>query len=197
MKNRKVIVTAFLLIAVMIVGVGYAAVSDTLNFGGDATVSDSQAQHQFDLDVRITAVSEDNVTWVDYAADTTEINRADDLIVNIIDGAGDNVQDSVDFQVFNLADAGDTEVIWFKVENESAHAPTLTESDITEQGTGDHFTANYEIFSTDGVTKTTVLPAKSGSTNGAVLVKLTITLNSTPSDAYQADFSFSIRADVQ
>ena len=76
MKNRKVIVTAFLLVAVMLLGVGYAAVSDTLSFtgdatitltfNGDATISNDQVQQEFDLDVRIAAVSEDNATWIDY-----------------------------------------------------------------------------------------------------------------------------------
>ena len=191
MKNRKVIVTAFLLIAVMILGVGYAAVSDTLDFSGDAKISDTQVQHEFDADVKITAVSEDNATWIPYAASTVEIERTNDLIVNIIDGAGDNIQDQADFQIFNLADAGDSQTIWFKVENVRAHEADLTGTLITETGTGDYFDSNYTVYADDGTTVTTKLPA-----GGTVLVKLVVTLKNTPSENYTAHFSFAITAKV-
>ncbi len=191
MKNRKVIVTAFLLVAVMLLGVGYAAVSDTLNFGGDATITDSQAQHEFDVDVRIEAVSETNGGYFNYVSDGPEINLEDDLVVDIM-GSGDNVQDVVDFQIFSLTDAGQSQVIWFKVVNDSAHDATLHGSTITENGTHDYFDSEYVIYAADGSTVTDTLPA-----GGEVLVKLTITLKGTPSDTYQGNFSFVITAEVQ
>ncbi len=196
MKNRKVIVTAFLLIAVMVIGVGYAAVSDVLNFSGNATISDGQVQHEFDLDIRITEVSDDKATWYAYTAGEAEINRPSDLIVDI-GGVADDTQDSASFQIYTLTDAGESQVIWFKVENESAHAAKLTGTTITETGTGDHFTSAYTIYEADGTTVTDTLPAKSGDENGYVFIMLVITLDTTPSGVYQADFSFSIRADVE
>lgn len=191
MKNRKVIVTAFLLIAVMILGVGYAAVSDTLNFSGDAMISDGQVQHEFDADIKIVSVSEDKATWYDYAASTVEIERTNDLIVNIIDGAGDNIQDQIDFQIYNLTDAGETQTIWFKVKNDSAHVANLTGTAITETGTDDYFESDYTVYAEDGTTETQVIPA-----NGTVLVKLVVTLKNTPSETYTANFSFAITAKV-
>ena len=191
MKNRKVIVTAFLLISVMILGVGYAAVSDTLNFSGDALISEGQVQHEFDADIKIVAVSEDNATWIDYAPSTVEINRTNDLIVNIIDGAGDNIQDQADFQIDSLTDAGEKQIIWFKVQNDSAHDANLSGTAITETGTGDFFDSDYTVYEDDGTTETTVIPA-----NGTVLVKLEITLKNTPSETYKANFSFAITAKV-
>ena len=190
MRNRKVIVTAFLLVAVMLLGVGYAAVSDTLNFGGDATISGDQAQHEFDVDVKITHVSEDMADWKAYSAAGAEINRENDLVVDIM-GSGDNEQDVVDFQIFCLSDKDDAQVIWFKVANESAHDATLHGSDITENGTHDYFDSNYVIYAADGSTETTVLPA-----NGEVLVKLTITVKATPTELYQGNFSFVITAEA-
>lgn len=191
MKNRKVIVTAFLLVAVMILGVGYAAVVDTLHFNGDATLSQGQVQHEFDLDVMLTAVSEDGSNWIECTPSTVEINRADDLIVNIIDDTGDNVQDSASFQIYSLTDAQESQVIWFKVQNNSAHDATLSKSIITETGTADHFDSAYTLYEEDGTTETTVLPA-----NGVALVKLVITLKTTPSGVYQASFSFAVTAEV-
>ena len=196
MKNRKTVVVSFLLIAVLLMGIGYAAVSDTLNFDGSAVIEGDQVQHEFDLDVKITAVAEEDEVWVNYASNTVEINKADDIIVNIIDDTADDVQDSAKFQIHSLSDAGEAQVIWFKVANESAHAATLSPSVITEQGTGDYFTAEYKIYESDGVTETSTLPAKSGDVAGEVLVKLTITLKNTPSEAYSASFSFSIGANV-
>lgn len=190
MKNRKVIVTAFLLVAVMLLGVGYAAVSDTLNFGGDATISGDQAQHEFDVDVKIIAVSEDMATWHDYSSAGAEINRESDLVVDIM-GSGDNQQDVVDFQIFSLSDAGQSKTIWFKVENESAHDATLIPSDITENGTHDYFDSAYEIYTADGSATTRVLPA-----GGEVLVKLVITVKATPTELYQGNFSFVITAEA-
>lgn len=196
MKNRKIVVASFLLIAVLLMGIGYAAVSDTLNFDGDAVINGEQVQHEFDIDVKITAVADDDMVWAEYASSSVEINKADDLIVNIIDDTADNVQDSAKFQIYSLSDAGDEQVIWFKVENESAHVATLNPSLVTEQGTGDYFTAEYKIYETDGTTETLELPAKDGDVNGEVWVKLTVTLKNTPSEAYSASFSFSIGANA-
>ena len=190
MKNRKVIVTAFLLVAVMLLGVGYAAVSDTLNFGGDATISGDQAQHEFDVDVKITAVSEDMADWEDYSSAGAEINRENDFVVDIM-GSGDNQQDVVDFQIFSLSNAGQYKEFWFKVENESAHDATLIPSDITENGTHDYFEASYEIYTADGSATTRVLPA-----NGEVLVKVIISVKATPTELYQGNFSFVITAEA-
>lgn len=190
MKNRKVIVTAFLLVAVMLLGVGYAAVSDTLNFGGDATISGDQAQHEFDVDVRITHVSEDMADWRAYSSAGAEIDIENDLTVDIM-GSGDNEQDVVDFQIFSLSDAGHSQVIWFKVRNDSAHDANLLGSAITENGTHDYFDAAYQIYTADGSTTTEVLPA-----GGEVLVKLTITVKGTPTELYQGNFSFVITAEA-
>jgi hypothetical protein len=190
MKNRKVIVTAFLLVAVMLLGVGYAAVSDTLNFGGDATISGDQAQHEFDVDVRITAVSENMADWEPYSDAGAEIERANDFVVDIM-GSGDNEQDVVDFQIFCLSNAGQYKEFWFKVENDSTHDATLKGSDITENGTHDYFTADYEIYTADGSTTTEILPA-----GGEVLVKVVITVKATPTELYQGNFSFVITAEA-
>ena len=190
MKNRKVIVTAFLLVAVMLLGVGYAAVSDTLNFGGDATISGDQAQQEFDVDVKIAAVSVDMANWREYSSTGAEIEEEGDIVVDIM-GSGDNEADVVDFQIFSLADAGESKTIWFKVTNESAHDATLHGSDITENGTHDYFDSYSEIYTADGSATTEVLPA-----GGEVLVKLVISVKATPTELYQGNFSFVITAEA-
>ena len=57
MKNRKTVVVAFMLCAVMLLGVGYAALSDVLDIQGTAQVTQGNAQNAFDGDVYFSAVS--------------------------------------------------------------------------------------------------------------------------------------------
>ena len=51
MKNRRNIIVAFLLCACLIVGVGYAALSDTLDVTGSADVNQSAAEEAFNEDI--------------------------------------------------------------------------------------------------------------------------------------------------
>ena len=55
MKNRKTVVVAFLLCAVLLLGVGYAALSDTLDITGSADVNQSAAEEAFNEDVYFSA----------------------------------------------------------------------------------------------------------------------------------------------
>ena len=207
MKNRKVIVTAFLLIAVMIVGVGYAAVSDTLFFNGSAHITGDQAQAEFDIDVVISDVAVHAVntgadattpaSWTPFqAGGNVEIDKASEdgvsAIVNIIDDAGTEYQDQASFQLSGLTDANDYQVIWFKITNGSAHDAALTVSTVQETGTGDYFEAERTVYKADGSATADVIPA-----GGEVIVKLVITLRSTPTENYNASFSFTVTAEVQ
>ena len=51
MKNRRNIVIAFMLCAVMLLGVGYAAVSDALDILGTAEINAGNVQSAFDTNV--------------------------------------------------------------------------------------------------------------------------------------------------
>ena len=55
MKNRKFVVVAFLLVAVLLLGVGYAALSDVLDITGSADVNQSAAEEAFNEDILFTA----------------------------------------------------------------------------------------------------------------------------------------------
>ena len=55
MKNRKTVVVAFLLCAVMLLGVGYAALTDTLDITGSADVNQSAAEEAFNEDIYFSA----------------------------------------------------------------------------------------------------------------------------------------------
>ena len=57
MKNRRTVVVAFLLVAVMLLGVGYAALTDTLTITGDLKSDPSASQTEFDGDIYFSATS--------------------------------------------------------------------------------------------------------------------------------------------
>ena len=57
MRNRKTVIVAFMLLACMLMAVGFAALTDTLNIEGDAEVSQNNAENAFDEDVYFSAVS--------------------------------------------------------------------------------------------------------------------------------------------
>ena len=89
MKNRKTVVVAFLLVAVMLLGVGYAALTDTLNIEGDAELTHAGAEAAFDEDVYFSAVS----SGTGYTAEvlTTNNDKAN-FTVTGLDSLDDRIQ---------------------------------------------------------------------------------------------------------
>ena len=57
MKNRKTVVVAFLLAAVVLLGVGYAELTDLLTVNGELAALTSTTQTEFDADVYFSATS--------------------------------------------------------------------------------------------------------------------------------------------
>ena len=77
MKNRKIVVIAFTLIAVLLLGVGYAAVTDDLKVLGHVKTNMETISSDFQLDVRFkdgsgTIIRDDT----NPTGDTTFVGRA-------------------------------------------------------------------------------------------------------------------------
>ena len=73
MKNRRSIIVAFLLCACLIVGIGYAALTDTLRIDGTAAVKFESANNVFDGDVVFDTTIANGVNQLDtiqYGADS-------------------------------------------------------------------------------------------------------------------------------
>lgn len=89
MKNRKLVIVAFLLVAVMLLGVGYAALSDTLDITGSADVNQSAAEEAFNEDVFFSAAVANE------AGNTASINADNNdkasFTANTLKGKGDKV----------------------------------------------------------------------------------------------------------
>lgn len=105
MKNRKIVVVAFLLIAVLLLGVGYAAVSDVLDINGSADVNPDTAYNQ---DIYFSAA----VANGDNTPNTATIDPNDN--------------DVVTFTVSSLSGKGDTATFTFTITNAGDLNATVT-----------------------------------------------------------------------
>ena len=57
MKNRRNVVVAFLVVAVMLLGIGYAALTDVLDINGSVDVNQSAAEEAFNEDIFFSAAA--------------------------------------------------------------------------------------------------------------------------------------------
>ena len=82
MKNRNTVITAFVLVAVMLMAVGFAALTDDLFINGDVNLTHGAAQEEVAKDVYFSAVSdEENCSAVISASDASN----DTIVVKIND----------------------------------------------------------------------------------------------------------------
>ncbi len=188
MKNRKVIVTAFLLVAALILGVGFAQLNDALTITGDATVSGVHAQNTYDEDVHFEKVALDaaSLNWQD------QIDDPDNTSVSawINAGAGIDLKDTAGFAVNTLAEKDDVAIIWFKIVNEGTNTATVSvTSSVGAQTDATLFGINAELLDTNK-------DATNQLAGGAeVWVKVTVTLlKDPPSGDSKGNFTIAISA---
>ena len=88
MKNTKSLI-AFLVIAVMLLGIGYAALTDTLDITGSADVNQSAAEEAFNSDIYFSAaVANETGNTASVNADN---NDKASFTANTLKGKGDKV----------------------------------------------------------------------------------------------------------
>ena len=165
MKNRKGLI-AFLVLAVMLLGVGYAALTDTLDITGSADVNQSAAEEAFNEDIYFSAAvaNEDG--------NTASINA-------------DN-NDKASFTAKTLKGKGDKVTFTFTIKNDGDVAATVTPKLNATLGN-----TNPEYFSLtsdwDGEAK--VLAAQS-----EITYTLTVELLKTPTETVAGSFLVELTA---
>lgn len=191
MKNRKIIVTSFLLIACMVIGVGYAAVTDNFTINGHATISDQGANDAFNEDIRFMGVVVGSEVRSDVLASA-----------NLGYTASCNVPlDEASFHVNDLKKVGDTKTITFRVGNYGEIDSTLKLDVTTPLGTNtvsvpatgnptSPFSVTYDLV--DG----TSLPKSvdGGTTPSYVDITVTVTVTDSVVVETTADFVFKFTA---
>ena len=129
MKNRKTVVVAFLLVAVLLLGVGYAALSDTLTLIGNATIDMKQAEVNFDAKVYFS---------------NAEVVSSPNVEADSVGGIG---SDDATFTAHSLSTKGDVAVFKFTIANESNVDVLITIPENKLSGVPNQSNTNPEKFS--------------------------------------------------
>lgn len=174
MKNRRAIIVIFMLCACLLVGVGYAALTDVLDITGSGTVTRANALNSFMEDVYFSNVS----TSAD-GGYTASINA-------------DN-NNKASFTVNTLAGQDDSETISFTITNESD-----LDAEVTIRSSSNSNDAFFGVtYSIGGVALSTTDGIEL-SAGGSVVVDVTVTLLQTPnlSEGEVETFSTTIELNV-
>ena len=160
MKNRRTIIVAFMLCAIMLLGVGYAAVTSALEINGSAEINAGNVQTAFD----------NNVFFSDATADT----NGDVAYVDSQDN------DIANFKSLNLAEQGNTAKFTFTIQNDSdlevSVMPVLSYSGTPEiQEQAKKYFDVYSDWKVGDVVIPKTIPAK-----GNVTYTVTVQLKQTP-----------------
>lgn len=166
MKNRRRIIVAFMLCAVMLLGIGYAALTDTLDITGSADVNQSAAEEAFNEDIYFSAAVANET------GNTASVNA-------------DN-NDKASFTAKTLKGAGDQVTFTFTIKNDGDVAANVTPAFNATLGN-----TNSEYFDIesdwDGATK--LLGA-----GQELTYTLTVTLKKTPTATIAGSFLVELTA---
>ncbi len=178
MKKRRIAIVSFLILAVLVMGVGFAALTDNLFIKGEATLATTSAQSNFDQDVYFVNAA---------VATTTGTNTGEDTAVI---GATDN--DSATFYVKTLGNKDEYVTFTFTIKNDSEEFDALITLDANNPTTTDstNFTITYSTTN-DGIASDSEITCAAGDT---VDVYVTVVLNNTPAENHTAAFNVNLTA---
>ena len=166
MKNRKTVVVAFLLVAVMLLGVGYAALTDVLDITGSADVNQSAAEEAFNEDIFFSAAA------ANQTGNTASVNA-------------DN-QDKASFTANTLKGQGDKVTFTFTIKNNGDVDATVTPT--LNATTGNTKPEYFKITSDwNGAAKTLAA-------GGTLTYTVTVELIKTPTEAISGSFLIELTA---
>ena len=160
MKNRRNVVVAFMLVAVMLLGVGYAALTDTLDINGTVDVNQSAAEEAFNEDIFFSAAVANE------AGNTASVNA-------------DN-NDKASFTINTFKGKDDVATFTFTIKNNGD-----VDANVTPKLNASLGNTNPEYFSIesdwDGATKTLAA-------GGEITYTLTVTMLKTPTETISGSF---------
>lgn len=174
MKNRKTIIVAFLLVAAMAIGVGYAALTDTLTIIGNAHIDTDIANSTFDQRVYFSASA---------ASSTTGTGTEDDVASHTTDDAT--------FTANKLAVVGEKSVFTFTIKNDSNVDATISVNPTKLSGDANPTNSNSDKFTVDYAYPDGMTIAKNG---GTIKVTVTVTVAEPVTSATSATFGIELTA---
>ena len=174
MKNRKIVVVAFLLVAVMLLGVGYAALTDTLTVIGNAHIDVDTANKTFDERVYFSAAEATSSTGSGTTADIASYNT-----------------DDATFTANKLALVGEESVFTFTITNDSNVDAVISVASTKLSGVDNPSNSNADIFTVEYSYPDGMNVAKAG---GTIDVVVTVKVNKPVTSATSATFGIELTA---
>lgn len=166
MKNRKIVIVAFLLVAMMLLGVGYAALTDVLDITGSADINQSAAEEAFNEDVHFSAAV------ANQDGNTASVN-------------GDN-NDKASFTANTLKGEGDIVTFTFTIVNDGDLDATVTP---TLNATTGNTKPDYFSITSDWNGEAKTLEA-----GGSLTYTVTVELIKTPTETISGSFLIELTA---
>lgn len=174
MKNRKFIVVAFLLVAVMLLGVGYAALSDTLTIIGNAHIDVDTANKTFDEKVYFSDAKASSSTGTGTTADVVSYSA-----------------DDATYTANKLATVGEKSVFTFTITNDSNVDATISVNTTKLSGDANPSNSNSDKFTVEYSYPDGMTIAKNG---GTIDVVVTVTVAEPVTSATSATFGIELTA---
>lgn len=176
MKKRRTVIAAFLLLAVMVMGIGFANLTDNLSINGEASLATNAAQEHFN----------EFVTFTDaQLVSTTGTSGVDDTF-----GVGQNDPDSAHFGVKSLGLAGQVAVFKFQITNAHTEFDASISLDAAPVNNNtEFFTVTYSVEENVVNEGPIDCPASS-----SVWVYVTVTLLKSPQVNTSASFTINMTA---
>ena len=174
MRNRKTVVVAFLLAAVMLLGVGYAALTDTLTIIGNAHVDIDTANKTFDERVYFSAAEATTTTGTGTTEDVASFNT-----------------DDATYTVNKLAVVGEKSVFTFTITNKSNVDAAISVETNKLSGSVNPSNSNETKFEVEYAYPDGMKITKQG---GTIDVTVTVTLIQPVTSATSATFGIELTA---
>jgi len=174
MRNRKFALVVFLLIAALTLGIGYAALTDTLTIIGNAHIDIGQANSTFDEKVYFSAAEATSTTGTGTTADTVSFST-----------------DDATFTANKLAVVGEKSVFTFTIKNDSNVDALVSVNSTKLSGVENPSNSNTEKFTVDYSYPDGMTIAKSG---GTITVVVTVTVKEPVTSATSATFGIELTA---
>jgi len=174
MKNRKTVVVAFLLVAVMLLGVGYAALTDTLTIIGNAHIDLDTANITFDEKIYFSNAEATSSTGTGAVADVASYTA-----------------DDATFTANKLATVGQQSVFTFTITNDSNVDAVISVNATKLSGVANPSNSNEEKFTVEYSYPDGMNIAKLG---GTIDVVVTVTVKEPVTSATSATFGIELTA---
>jgi len=168
MKNRKRIIVAFMLVAVMLLGIGYAAFTDTLALTGNAHIDPDDANLAFDNNIYFSAAEATSSTGTGTNEDTVAFDT-----------------DNASFVVNKLAEKDQVSVFTFTIKNDSDLDATVSINPTKLSGAANPSNSNDTMFDVQYTYPDGMTIAANG---GTIDVVVTVTVSDIVTGATSATF---------